>query len=151
MNHIWTVLCQRSSIDYENNLVSLFSCLEELSVVLDPQVAKNKKAVVPAEMQLVSFWTVANTAQENVLEIKGELIDPQGEVLNSYQNKFSVKTGVERFRNRTNIQGLPLTIPGRYVFRLWQKSNGEKEMKVVAELPLEVKISYQLLDTKMGK
>lgn len=151
MNHIWTVLCQRSSIDYEDNLVSLFSCLEELAVVLDSQLASSGKAVVPAQMQLVSFWTVSDISQENKLEIKGELIDPKGAVLNSYHNKFTIKAGVERFRNRTNIQGLPLTVPGRYFFRLRQKSNGEQEMKIVADLPLDVKISYNLLDSKKGK
>ena len=151
MNHIWTVLCQRSSIDYEDNLVSLFSCLEELAVVLDSQLASSGKAVVPAQMQLVSFWTADNISQENKLEIKGELIDPQGNILNSYQNNFTIKAGVERFRNRTNIQGLPLTVPGRYFFRLWQKSNDEQEMKIVADLPLDVKISYKLLDSKKGK
>lgn len=146
MKHIWTVLCQKSSIDFESNLVSMFSCLEELTLVVDKTELVSQKLVIPVEIQLVSFWTVSDQSKENSLEFKGELLNPAGQVINNFSNQFSIDKGVQRFRNRTNIQGLPVTDSGRYYFRMSQRVNSEPEFRVVAELPLDVKISYKIID-----
>ena len=148
MNHIWTVLCQKSAIDFEANLVSLFNCLEEISVVVDKVNVGTKGLVVPVEMQLVSYWTVIDPGRENWLEFRGELVDPQGQVINSFANQFSVAKDVWRFRNRTNIQGLLVTDSGRYFFRMSQKTETSGGFQVVAEVPLDIKLSYKLLDNK---
>ena len=103
------------------------------------------KLVIPAEFQLVSYWLTENTAQENILEIRGELIDPKGVVLNIFENKHEIKKGVLKFRNRTNIQGLPITTEGRYVFKVSQKKFGKKDYQVVAELPFDVKIAFNIM------
>jgi len=145
MKHIWSVLCQRSSIDIESNLLSLFSCVEELSLTLENTEALKKNLVIQTEFQLVSFWAREQAVEESSLEIEGELIDPQGKALNKFNNNFPVKKGVLRFRNRTNIQGLPITGPGRYLLRLKQKDE-QGNWLVVAELPLDVKINYKLME-----
>lgn len=146
MNHIWTVLCQKSSIDYESNLLSMFNCVEELNLSIDNTKVVEKNLVIPAEFQLVSFWTVENPNQDNVLEIRGELLDPNGKILNQFENRFEIKRDVLRFRNRTNIQGLPVTEAGRYVFRIMQRKAGQDSFVTVADLPLDVKISYKLME-----
>lgn len=145
MKHIWSVLCQKSSIDVETNLLSLFSCVEELSLTLDSSEALKNNLVVPTEFQLVSFWAREKAEEESSLEVEGELIDAQGKVLNKFNNKFAIKKGVLRFRNRTNIQGLPITGPGRYLLRLKQKDEQEN-WSVVTELPVDIKISYKLME-----
>lgn len=145
MKHIWSVLCQKSSIDVETNLLSLFSCVEELSLTLDSSEALKNNIVVPTEFQLVSFWAREQAEEESSLEVEGELIDAQGKVLNKFNNKFAIKKGVLRFRNRTNIQGLPITGPGRYLLRLKQKDE-QGEWPVVTELPVDIKINYKLME-----
>ena len=145
MKHIWSVICQSSSIDFEKNLVSLFNCLEEISVVIDKSKAPdNKKIFIPTEFQLVSFWTVEDTSKENSIEMKGELVSPEGEILNSFNNNFKVKSGIPRFRNRTNISGLPVTVEGRYFLKVWQKVN-DGDMEQVAEVPLDVRVNYKIM------
>lgn len=147
MKHIWSVLCQKSSIDVETNLLSLFNCVEELSLTLENTEALKNNLVISTEFQLVSFWARESAETENSLEIEGELIDAQGKVLNKFNNNFPVKQGVLRFRNRTNIQGLPITGPGRYLLRLKQK-NEQGDWLIVTELPLDVKINYKLMEVK---
>ena len=49
-----------------------------------------------------------------------------------------------RFRNRVNIQGLPITTEGRYFIRVSQKERTSKKYKIITELPLDIKISYKL-------
>jgi hypothetical protein len=146
MKHIWTVLCQKSSIDNETNLLSLFNCVEELSLIIDKTKAPRGNLVIPIEFQLVSFWTVENSNKDNTLEMKGELIDSNGKILNKFENKFNIKKGISRFRNRTNFQGLPITEAGRYIIKMMQKNEDKKEFEIVTELPLDIKISYKLMD-----
>jgi hypothetical protein len=146
MKHVWSVICQKSSIDFENNFISLFDCIEEMSLVIDKDKAPHDgKIVIPAEFQLVSFWSIEDSSRDNNLVIKVDLVDPQGSVLNNFSSSFVVKSGLARFRNRANIQGLPITTEGRYYFKVWQKDEAKENFKLVAELPIDIKINYQIL------
>lgn len=150
MQHVWSILCEKSSIDTETNLLSLFSCLEEISVVVDKDkmIEKDNKFVIPANFQLVSFWILAeeNVKKDNELVTKVELIAPSGEVLNQFNNSFKIKSGARRFRNRANIQGVPVVGEGRYFLKLWHQSG--EDYKLVSSLPLDVKINYKIFDKK---
>ncbi|MFH1315640.1 MAG: hypothetical protein ABIH67_04570 [Candidatus Uhrbacteria bacterium] len=146
MKHIWSIICQRSSIDFETNSLSLFDCVEEVSAVVDKtKLAQNDKIIIPVEFQLVSFWAVKDSEKDNDLKIKGEFVDSKNKILNSFENSFNIKKGIKRFRNRTNIKGLPITEDGRYYLKVWQWTENKNKFEMVAELPLDVKLSYQLL------
>ncbi len=147
MKHVWSILCEKSSIDNETNILSIFSCVEEISLTLDKQkMPADAKVIIPANFQMVSFWSREDGQKEDDLKIKIELLGPAGELLNQFNNNFKLNSGVLRFRNRINISGLPISGDGRYYLKIWQE-NGE-DSKLVAELPLDVKISYKLLDNK---
>lgn len=107
--------------------------------------------MVPVEFQLVSFWTVENQSGESVLKIRSEIEDPKGKILQNFEKDFSIKKGVMRFRNRTNIQGMPITEAGRYIIRMMQKKEGKKEFETIAELPVDIKISYKIMDKPVIK
>ena len=145
MKHIWSILCQKSSIDVETNLLSLFECVEELSLVINQdKVSKTNKQIVPLQFQIVSFWTIEDTKEDDILEVKISLLDPDKKLLSNFENKFNIKKGILRFRNRINIKGLPITQEGRYIFKISQRTKDEKEYKEIAELPLDIKITYKL-------
>lgn len=145
MKHIWTILCQSSSVDVDTNILSLFNCIEELNLTIDKtQLIDKEKLVIPVGFQMVSFWVIKDSGRDNILEIKGEIIDPNGKSLNKFDNKFNIKKGALRFRNRINIQGLPVTKEGRYMIRIMQKMEKNKDFEVVTELPLDVKIGYTI-------
>ncbi len=150
MKHIWSILCEKSSIDFESNSLSLFNCIEELKLVIDKtKQSKNDKLVAPVSFQMVNFWTTDDDKDENSLKIRGELIDPKGTVLNKFESDFEIKKGIKRFRSRINIKGIPITENGRYYFKTWQKKNDKFEL--VSELPLDIDVSYKLLDGKSLK
>jgi hypothetical protein len=151
MKHIWTILCQKSSIDFESNLLSLFNSAEELSLTIDKSRTSPDKLIIPVELQLVSYWTIENIDKENILDIRGELLDPENKTLTTFENKFEIKKGIVRFRNRTNILSLPITKSGRYIFKMMQRKSGKSTFETVAELPLDVNISYKLLDIPKKK
>ena len=141
MKHIWTILCQKSSIDIENNLLSIFNCVEELNLIVDRSKLPSGQLVVPADFQLISYWSIDNAKKGNTLEVKYQFIDPKGDVLNEYADNFEIKKDFLRFRNRTNIHGLAITEAGRYVIKVLQKKEGKKSFDAVMELPLDVNVS----------
>ncbi len=147
MKHVWSILCEKSAIDNETNILSIFSCVEEISLTLDKQkMPADGKMIIPANFQLVSFWSREANQAEEELKIKIELIGPSGQLLNQFNNSFKLKSGVLRFRNRINIAGLPIVGEGRYYLKIWQEK-GENS-NLVSELPVDVKIAYKLLDNK---
>ncbi len=142
MKHIWTVICQNSSIDKETNLLSMFDCIEELSLEINKIKSSKSNLSIPIKFDIVSFWIIENPEKENTLEIAIEILDPNKKLLHRLENKFDVKKGALRFRNRIHMQGLPITEAGRYIIKIMQKN--KKDLKTVTELPLDVKISYKI-------
>lgn len=143
MNHIWSVLCQDASVDKESNLLSLFSCFEQIEVNID-KTKDNGRAVVPISFNLVSFWSIDNVKGEKSIDLKIEIVDPEGKILGTQEKNIPVGSGWKRFRNITKINGLPVTTEGRYIFRVFQKDTDQKKLEKVAELPLDVKINYTM-------
>jgi hypothetical protein len=144
MKHIWSILCQNSSVDSNTNLLSLFSCVEELNVAIDKEkMPKDNNLFVQIAFQLVSFWTVADKNKKNVLGIKLEVFDPNGKSLGVYDKDFNVAEKAPRFRSIISINGIKVTEAGRYIIKVLQKEDGSKKFKTVAELPLDIKIEYK--------
>lgn len=141
MKHIWSILCQSSSIDSGTNLLSIFNCVEELSLVVDKDKIKNEELVIPVKFQLVSLWGIENSKIKNELEISVNLLDPDGAVVGHIQNDFDIDKGFSRFRSFVNFEGLKITKEGRYSIEINQKKGNKTEK--VAELPLDVKIAYK--------
>jgi len=144
MKHIWTVLCQKSSIDFETNLLSLFNCVEQLDLEIDKSKQLIENLVLPIELSLISFWIIEDSNQDNNLEMKYQLTDPNKKILNQFNYKFEIKKGSLRFRNRIHIQGLNISVPGRYTINIMQKKDGGiGEFVEVLNLPLDVNITYK--------
>ncbi len=145
MKNIWSIICEKSSIDSQTNLLSLFNCIEEVKLVIDKtKIPKGDKLVIPTNLQLISFWIIENFTKANLTEIKVEFIDPKGKKLNEFVNILKTKKGEKRLRSVTNIQGLPITESGRYYYKISQKKGNKFE--VVSELPIDIVLSYKILD-----
>ncbi len=140
MKHLWSIICERSSIDYESNNLSLFNCLEQLQVTIDKSKQKDgEQLIIPLAFQLFSLWELEN---ETMIELTIEVVDPDGSIINSLEAPFPIKGSFKRFRSRINIPGLPITISGRYLMRLKRKLQ-DNEFKVEAELPIEISVNFK--------
>lgn len=147
MKNIWSVICEKSSIDSQTNILSLFNCIEELKIEINKnKISKDSKMIIPVNFQLISLWLIDNYNKENAAEIKIELIDPSGKVLNESVNTLKTKVGEKRLRSVINISGLELTEAGIYYYRISQKIG--KKFEFASETPVYVDLSYQILDIK---
>ncbi|OGY40898.1 MAG: hypothetical protein A2Y82_03445 [Candidatus Buchananbacteria bacterium RBG_13_36_9] len=144
MKHVWSVLCQKSVIDSETNLISLMDCLEEFNLTIDINKGDNQipnKLTLPINFQIVSYWLIDNIDKK--LKIKIVLLDPDNKKINELNGDFELKEKFLRYRTRINIQGLPVTKGGRYLFKIYRIEENEI-LKEVSELPLDVKIDYKM-------
>ncbi len=140
MKHVWSVICQSSSIDFERNSLSLFNCVEEISIVVkkDKQI-NSDKIFIPSEFQLLSYWSVDNLEEEKNIDLRCEMFNGDNELLSVFNNSLVVKKGAPRFRSRINIKGIPVKGQGRYYFKVWQKIS-EGDYELISEIPLDVKL-----------
>ncbi|MDA3803112.1 MAG: hypothetical protein PF488_04470 [Patescibacteria group bacterium] len=122
--------------------MSLFNCIEEIKLEIDKdKMPKSEKLVIPVNLQLISLWTIDDFSKENSSDIKIELIDPTGKVLNEFLNTLKSKKKEKRLRSITNIQGIQITEGGRYYYRISQKKGNKFE--TVSETPLDINLLYK--------
>jgi len=144
MKHVWSIICEKSSVDSKTNLLSLFNCIEEVRLEIDKsKMPKNNELIIPASLQLISLWLIEDNAKENSLETKIEFVDPRGKILNEFTHILKAKKGEKRLRSIANISGIPISVGGRYYYKVSQKKNNKFE--IVFELSLDVDLSYKIL------
>lgn len=142
IKHIWSVLCQKSSVDQQSNNVSLFDIFEALEVGVNPTVgtkaSDDPKFNIPIQYQIVTLWTVAGTKNDSG-EIRITLINPDGKEKILVNTDLRFPPEKKRMRTINQIQGLPADKSGDYHFIVELKQ--EEKFQKVADLPLEVKIN----------
>jgi Family of unknown function (DUF6941) len=126
IKHIWSVLCERISVDQQTNLVSYLTCIEEITI-----------AKLPAMHSLFALGSIWRTDHpgEDILKIRLIQISPDR------SKKTLIETDdfkLEKERHRTNLilNGIPFDQAGTYVFRI--ESQSEAIWKTEAEIPLKV-------------
>lgn len=138
IKHIWSILCEDSSVDQETNKLSIRNVLEAIEIRV--QGTLPEKMAIPIPFEIVSFFTRANSNTEEEIQLKVRLVNSEMDQLGPDLPviiKFPVKSN--RLRSRFKIQGLPIKGEGKYAFIISFKTSKEKEFKTVVELPLEIK------------
>lgn len=149
IKHIWSVLCQKSSIDQQSNNVSLFDVFEALEVGINPVVniktADNPEFNIPVQYQVVTLWTITD-AKNNEGEVHITLIYPDGKEKILVNSDLKFPAGKRRMRSINQIQGLPVNKSGDYHFIVELEQEGK--FQKVADLPLEVKLNINAIPNK---
>lgn len=129
VQHLWSIVCSNSVVDAESNNISLNNILEEIQVshgksTLEESVSR-KGIIVPINFEVVSLWKKL-IDKNNDLNTNTEVrvIDPNGNLLAQFPYKLEIKKGLERLRTRLKFNGLKVTIPGEYTFKINIEENG---------------------------
>ena len=142
MKHIWSVLCRHSIIDSESNNISLIDVLEGVQANYKPKnddKNNGRPTIIPVDFEIVSFFEDIDTSKELRFKIKIDIIAPGNIVNNGSENEVVLPIGPKRLRQRSRINGLPVTVSGSYRMVVKIKQDKE-EFKTVVELPLDVTI-----------
>lgn len=142
--HIWSVLCQNSSVDQQTNNVSLFQVFEALEVDVTPasnaEVSASAEFNIPVQYQIVTLLSKEKADSENTkYGIRIALVNPQGEKKILVDRELPFLANKRRMRSVNQIQGLPVNKSGDYHFIVEIKQ--DEKFQKVADLPLEVKLN----------
>ena len=143
IEHVWSQLCQSSSVDHDTNSVSLFHLVEEVTV----ERAKNappppaEGSVVPVVCELVTLWQKRSEGQHVIADVEVGFIDPAGLRLQSVIYKLEIVPQHNRTRFRLKMNGLKITTAGAYAFAINIRGPNETQFVEAARVPLGVRIS----------
>lgn len=145
IKHLWSILCQSSSIDAQSNILSLFNVVEQIVVDLTPEITdsnagKERPVAVAFRFEIVSLWQkIGEANKNNTVEI--EFLDPMGISLMKTDYSLQIPQDKKRIRHSMKVNGLKVTIDGEYTFKIRIKESDQKEFYEVAELSLDVIIN----------
>jgi hypothetical protein len=134
-------------VDEETQQSSLIGLLEQVDIV---SALPEGMAALPIEFAVVSYWVCGKTGQNEgnrgELRLKLETPDRQelqssgGDVPDQYVIDLSDR---DRMRRILRFDALPLTVAGRYEFRLTCQVDGAAEPGLAATIPLWVNFTPQ--------
>lgn len=142
IKHAWTVLCNRSVIDTDTNVISLFDVFEQVEVGVEIKNNNIKKQTinVPLNYEVVSLWHTPDSQSNINFDFKIKLKDPENKLLNEFTKSVKLPKGKNRVRTRIKIQGLSITNSGLYQFEVFSKTDKNSSYKQVAAVPLQLTI-----------
>lgn len=147
IKHVWTVLCRESLINQDDNILSLFGVIEEVTVTMPPinnvPTPPPDKINLPINYEIVNLWSRDEYKKEEKATLEIAELNPKGEELNKITQELIFPANVKRLRSRTKVSGLTIQGRGDYSFRVRIKASEGKSFTAVCEVPLEVKIQQQ--------
>lgn len=153
IHHAWSVLCSKSVIDGDSNVISLFDVFEQVDVGIEVKGKADIKQniSVPINYEIVSLWFRDDPAKEVHFTYKLELKDPEKKLLNELEQSVTIPVQKRRTRTRVKVRGLPVTEKGIYMFEVYLKKRDQKGYTKVASLPLQLGIREGKPQTKKVK
>lgn len=139
VKHIWSVLCQNSTIDQDNNSLSINSVLDTINIRLKDEKQKAVKFVIPLNFEVVSLLSKSGSQNEEKIQMKIIILNSDMDQLGDFIAPVMIPSNKRRMRSRIKMSGLPIKGEGNYVVLVNMKTEKDKEFKNVAELPFEVK------------
>ncbi len=141
IEHLWSILCASSAIDFETNNVTISNIIEDLSVV-NQGTNDNKEVaegiLVPVNFQIVSLWRKVSGDSATSADVRLEFVDPSGKILNSNEFKLDIPEDKKRMRQRVNIPVLQITSSGEYFYKISYREDSKGEFKHIYSIPLMI-------------
>lgn len=134
--HIWSVLCERISIDQDTNLASYLTAVEVINAKQLPIAVHN--------LSLGTRWH-KDEESEAILWIRLSLISPDGKEKKLVEGEQHATS--RNHRVNFILNGIVFEKIGRYALRLQVKE--EEAWSTVHEIPLEITLDAQ--STQMRK
>lgn len=133
VDHVWTVACSRVVIDQATNNVSLESVLEQITITGTPM----PDGLVALPMDIVTLWARSNPAVPSRARTRLSLLAPSG--TEHAPHEFDIDlTAAERYRTLCRFTSIPVSEPGRHVFRVELQQDPERGWQVVARIPITI-------------
>jgi len=144
LKNIWTIVCKSSSVDKDNNNVSLSEILEKIKVEIGVTKKIDEPISIPLNFQIVSFWFNYNgKARKEIIKI--EIVDPNNKKLFEKERGVVFQKGIRRMRFRALFNNFPVTVSGDYLVNIYIKSKSKKHFTKTSFMPIEVVLTKTMV------
>ncbi len=133
--NLWTIASISSSIDRDNNTLSLFDILEELTLQVNGPMPE--QAVIPVNHHIVSLWEREEAETPHTLKFKVVLRDPLNKILHENNAEVVLAAEHKRARFRAQFNGFPVSVPGMYRYEIVSRETNE----TIGAVSIEVKVA----------
>lgn len=140
--NIWTIVALSSAIDKDNNTLSLFDILEELTLQISGNIPE--QTVIPVNHHLMCLWEREETGTPFTLKFNVLLRDPLGKVIHENSAEVVMEAPHKRARFRAQFNGFPVSVPGTYRYEI-VNLDPEKDKEVIGAVSIEVKVAQQAI------
>jgi len=135
IQHVWSVLCQNASIDSQTNSVSILNVIYTIMTNVQP-VEENPIFV---SMEILSTWAREDENMPVVGESRVLLFHKGKTIIEPIILEINLLNSVFH-RNRVTIGNLPLTVTGRYEFRIECKEKDQIDWRLATTIPFFVSL-----------
>lgn len=143
---VWGVICSLSSTDQDSKNISLFNLIDQFNIpqeFFEEQKKQGKSLIFRLQHELILFFrrkirTEISNA-EMLTDIRIQIIDPQGIILEEKFIPFKFVTGKRNIRLRIPKIGVMASMAGDYVYKIDIKIPEESDFEKGIEIPFEVK------------
>lgn len=132
INHNFSLLCNRTSIDENSKSISIFDVIEQITVFAEP----DQTVRIPLHFEIFSHWMRSDLDTPATGVSRVFLRDPKGFSKKHLEINIEL-TETTFFRSIIRVSGIELRGPGKYNFIIKLKQKDEK-WKKVAEIPFVV-------------
>ena len=136
MQHIWTILCQITSVDTDTDAFSLINVLDGISFSADLDAVDVDEVVIPLNFHLVTSWWREESDDSDDIDVQVRLMSPEGEDLGGPDIKLPLKE-FQFSRYNLNIQGFPYRGDGVYRYVVFRVKDGEQVEVQRIPIPVE--------------
>jgi len=135
IEHVWSIICGRSSTDRETNNLSIFDVIEQINV-LGPLPDASAHGAIPIQYEVLSLWSRSQPAEQEESTGRISLLSPTGTEVFTQSFPVSLQQH-ERIRTQMKSMGFPILGAGRYVF-LIEILRANDHWDTVARLPVQL-------------
>ncbi len=123
------LLCVNSSIDYQDNALSIYGIIYDLRVQGFPALIPN--------IELIAIWEKENNEAE-IFDYKVEIFDPDDNSL--FRDIHQIEMSKTWHRQRSRFSGLQISTAGRYRFVVSSKQLDAKRWRKAKDVTLDISL-----------
>lgn len=132
IKHIFSVICNRTSIDKETNSLSIFNVIEQITILSEP----DKTVRIPLYFEVISQWARSDENVPCIGTAKAYMCDQAGISNIPVEIKIDLTKNIFA-RTIIRISGIELRGPGMYEFHIDLKTEKD-DWSPISSVPFQV-------------
>ena len=150
VEHVWSLICSRSTIDSETNNLSLFNVIERITVnipveaIEKAKISKAKGFLTQIDFEVVSRFRKITENKIVAFDVRLRLLSPDSRILmTSVEQRIAMREGIKNMRVRNRFNSLPVEKSGDYMIVVDIKEVEEAHYAEVGRIPLEILVNIE--------